>query len=1001
MKVVALPFVQLLMLIMNILGIVANVIAATGSRWNSTFLSRIIGVEPSSNPTEFEILLATINGIHDRIDRGVQLNKQLCGYVDRKLSKLKASLENRYKSFLRAPESEPNDMKIVLKELHLVVKRVEVLVQKCTFIEARDQWLEVAITMANVEEDVVEMELDLAWWVSVLKIAADSNMGESELLCKVKSAMRKQETLLEKLSKELSSLQKAAKTDREDLLSRLEEVKKEGNTNSPEYVLAIYLLSRMQGGHDQVAPEVAVHLQPKNKGELLGEGAYGEVHAVTWLGNRECALKVLKHPNLDDEYRILRRCSHPHILQSLWYWKEEEKSHIIMQRMLEDLDKHVSGKKLDLHVAIDVMLQIAKAMRYLQHNKIVHRDLKPSNVLVQPENFGEPSYIHVKLADFGTAKNYLNSATFSEQTPNQGTTLYAAPEVIFGTQARQPDGTPNFPPKADVWSFSMVCYEVLSGKKPFYQESSIGTIRAKIQDPEFRPLFPQDCPDYIRSCISRCWEQSPDKRPTFSDICTRLKLAKALSLGITRLEPCMHLLPYRHPDNQGTSGRVIASPQHEAILGEESITRVLVVRSLRTEPFMKNFCFMNHDVLDGNRPNLESISEIGLDINKEWKHCGGSLRIHAASKCIGEPGWLKQIDSFLAERNSLLTSSGWLASWQVDLRIEDCRNWRTFQKVEKVNRVHVVWLLYEVFESIEFEWKHLNEILKKHEVPLQILILTNPEKDPTGEFLERNFLGKRGSLFPDVSASSGQVHFIMIPSHCLSIDMANSYQQPFLDNLPNQSSRDTLSLTQMDHRALLQSTEVIKTFSSIQKTACIISKIASDLGKKGITIPIAPFRSLSGRDTLTLSGIFTTKCMRSIWEIPLIRERTMMSKFALWESNETDHEPSHRPEQNVSLSQSFSLSIKDGRYLPFTACAAHAIVYLHLRGWTASDNSDEFDSFNSKHKKRFEEFSQESSSGILSQLWQKLSGSFDETGLRQKLQKSLKDFYIECTTGQS
>jgi hypothetical protein len=552
MKVVALPFVQLLSLIMNILGIVANVMAETGSRWNSTFLSRIIGVVSSSNPTEFENLLATINRIHDRIDRGVQLNKQLCAYIDRKLSKLKASLETRYKSFVRAPESEPNDAKIVLKELHLVVKRVEVLVQKCTFIEARDQWLEVAITMANVGDDVVEMELDLAWWVSVLKVAADSNMGESELLSKVKSAMRKQATLLEKLSKEISSLQKAAKTDREDLLSRLEEVKKKGNTNSPEYVLAIYLLSRMQGGHDQVAPEVAVQLQPKKKGEFLGSGAYGEVHAVTWLGNQECAWKVLKHQHLDDEYRILRRCSHPHILQSLWYWKEEEKSHIIMQRMPEDLDKHVSRKKLDLHVAIDVMLQIAKAMRYLQHNKIVHRDLKPSNVLVQPENFGEPSYIHVKLADFGTAKNYLNSATFSEQTPNLGTTLYAAPEVIFGKQTLQPDGTPNFPPKADVWSFSMVCYQVLSGEKPFYQESSIGKIRAKIQDPKFRPLFPQDCPDYIRSCISRCWEQSPDKRPTFSDICTSLKLAKALSLGITRLEPCMHLLPYKHPDNQGT-----------------------------------------------------------------------------------------------------------------------------------------------------------------------------------------------------------------------------------------------------------------------------------------------------------------------------------------------------------------------------------------------------------------------------------------------------------------
>jgi hypothetical protein len=58
-----------------------------------------------------------------------------------------------------------------------------------------------------------------------------------------------------------------------------------------------------------------------------------------------------------------------------------------------------------------------------------------------------------------------------------------------------------------------------------------------------------------------------------------------------------------------SSGEVIASPLHEAVLGDESITRVLVVRSSRTELFMKNLCFMNHGVLDGNRPNLESISE--------------------------------------------------------------------------------------------------------------------------------------------------------------------------------------------------------------------------------------------------------------------------------------------------------------------------------------------------------------------------------------------------------
>jgi hypothetical protein len=47
------------------------------------------------------------------------------------------------------------------------------------------------------------------------------------------------------------------------------------------------------------------------------------------------------------------------------------------------------------------------------------------------------------------------------------------------------------------------------------------------------------------------------------------------------------------------------------------------------------------------------------------------------------------------------------------------------------------------------------------------------------------------------------------------------------------------------------------------------------------------------------------------------------------------------------------------------------------------DNSNEFDSFKSKHEKHFEEFSQDSYSGIFFQLWQKFFGSFDETSLKQ------------------
>ncbi len=86
-----------------------------------------------------------------------------------------------------------------------------------------------------------------------------------------------------------------------------------------------------------------------------------------------------------------------------------------------------------------------------------------------------------------------------------------------------------------------------------------------------------------------------------------------------------------------------------------------------------------------------------------------------------------------------------------------------------------------------------------------------PWEGPHWWVLGKEFSGNRGFLFPDVSTSSRQVHFITIPSHCLSsmIDMAKGYWHPFMDHLPNQSSKDTLSLTQLVHRALSGSTEVL------------------------------------------------------------------------------------------------------------------------------------------------------------------------------------------------
>jgi serine/threonine protein kinase len=81
-------------------------------------------------------------------------------------------------------------------------------------------------------------------------------------------------------------------------------------------------------------------------------------------------------------------------------------------------------------------------------------------------------YTLVKLADFGLSKIKENSMTYSYQTPNTGTTRWMAPEMIKASKGKEQIQVSNdtmnakYPFRGDVYSFAMVCFEILTGKEP-------------------------------------------------------------------------------------------------------------------------------------------------------------------------------------------------------------------------------------------------------------------------------------------------------------------------------------------------------------------------------------------------------------------------------------------------------------------------------------------------------------------------------------------------------
>ncbi len=507
--------------------------------------------------SEMGLILVTMKKVEEltiNIDQ-IQLNKQLCKYLGEKFATTRTVLE---RSFASMSTLATTDQKKVLQEIHMVAKCGEALVQKCLCRES--SWLDGAITLANVKEDVTEILLSLSWWTSVLKMTK-ADMGQ--VVQNTIEALKKHDHLLEKFLSASGSLQDAAKIDMDYLLAKLKEVKDNhvnpsftspSGINNQEYILATYLLSQITGDVKDVTKDVDTELKKYNWLALLGAGTGGHVDEVIWL-NKKCALKIIRIPNIEKEVKevtILKQCHHPHIVKFFWHW-EDKKSHIMMEWMPENLYTHIKaqvqgkhGTPFKLHVAIDIMLQVANAMRYLHNEKIVHRDLKTSNILVEPITGCSEGYLNVKLADFGTAKPYNMTETFSKQTRGQGTPLYAAPEILVEKPMVDEElKSPKFPPKADVWSFAMVCSEILTGEQPFEGEKR-ATLCAKIMDENLRPPLPNNCPDYLRFCITSCWQTSPKDRPNFSSICKNFMLAKAMSLGVFPLDSCNDIFAQSH-----------------------------------------------------------------------------------------------------------------------------------------------------------------------------------------------------------------------------------------------------------------------------------------------------------------------------------------------------------------------------------------------------------------------------------------------------------------------
>lgn len=269
--------------------------------------------------------------------------------------------------------------------------------------------------------------------------------------------------------------------------------------------------------------------------DSIGEGGFGQVYKGKWL-DQTVAVKEFrtKDPSFINEASMLAGLSNPYIIQLIGWSRDEAKGtfSLVMELMDEDLAAYMANHSPSLEVVVDIMLQLSRGMEYLHARKVIHRDLKPSNVLVS-SCVHKADYLRIKLCDFGIAKFKPETPFYS--TEKQGTLYYRAPEVLgYADSNDNEEGNvllKKYTLKADVFSFAILCYEILEQGAPkcflCHPEEFYNRVTRNV-----RPELSPSCPLLLSECIKRCWHSDPSHRPSFAEISKVLVYMKSALIGL-------------------------------------------------------------------------------------------------------------------------------------------------------------------------------------------------------------------------------------------------------------------------------------------------------------------------------------------------------------------------------------------------------------------------------------------------------------------------------------
>lgn len=252
-------------------------------------------------------------------------------------------------------------------------------------------------------------------------------------------------------------------------------------------------------------------------GGIIGGGGMARVYRAEHLeAAHPVAVKVLYASHCRDRESVLRfqreaamarRLRHPNIVTVTDTGVLEDGRYFLVMESLdgETLEARIAReKRIPWRVAASLLGELLLGLRHAHEHSVVHRDIKPENIFLLR---GEGP--RVKLLDFGAAKLYTNEPANMKITQRGvaiGAPLYMAPEQAVAGEVT---------PASDLYSMTVVLFEMLTGEPPFVRSSAPATMKAHVfaRAPKLRETAPDlEVPDALEEIVRRGLAKLPVSR---------------------------------------------------------------------------------------------------------------------------------------------------------------------------------------------------------------------------------------------------------------------------------------------------------------------------------------------------------------------------------------------------------------------------------------------------------------------------------------------------------